>query len=208
MKTMKSTMMLATMVTASALCASPLMAAEAGDIIIRAGYATVNPDSDNGPVAEVEDSQGLGLSLTYMLTSSLGVELLGASPFEHDINLASNGARIGETTQLPPTLLLNYHFTVSGPISAYVGAGVNHTIFFEESIDPAVAQDLSLSSSTGLALQLGTDFQITENWSANLAWWYIDIDTDATLTAADGSSSEARVEIDPGVFMLGAAYRF
>ena len=208
MNTFKTMKMLAAVLTSSALFTPALNAAQAGDMIVRAGLATVSPASDNGPVVKVDDAQGLGLSLTYMLTPSLGLELLGASPFNHDIQLASDRTKIGEADHLPPTLLLNYHFSVAGPISAYLGAGINHTFFFEEKIDAAVAQDLSLSSSTGLALQLGTDFQLTPSWSANLAWWSIDIDTDATLSAADGSSSKTKVEIDPNVLMLGFAYRF
>ncbi len=190
------------------LAIAPAFAGEAGDLIIRAGIASVNPDSNNGPTVKVDNDTGLGISLTYMVTASVGVELLGASPFEHDIKLASNDMQIGKTSHLPPTLLLNYHFPVSGPISAYLGAGINHTVFFEEEIDPAVAQDLKLDASTGLALQFGTNFQLTQAWGVSLAWWHIDIDTDATLTAADGSSSKVPVEIDPWVVMVGGSYRF
>lgn len=190
------------------LAIAPAFAGEAGDMIIRAGLASVNPASDNGPTVTVDNATGLGISLTYMVSPSVGVELLGASPFEHDIKLASNDTRIGKTSHLPPTLLLNYHFPVSGPISAYLGAGINHTVFFEEEIDPAVAQNIELDASTGLALQFGTNFQLTQAWGVSLAWWHIDIDTDATLTAADGNRSKIPVEIDPWVVMVGGSFRF
>ena len=56
----------------------------------------------------------LGLNFAYMLTNHLGIELLAASPFEHDVKLkgtalgAANG-KLGTLKHLPPTLSLVYY---------------------------------------------------------------------------------------------------
>ena len=39
---------------------------------------------------------------------------------------------VGDTTMFPPTVLLQYHFDM-GKIKPYVGAGVNYTVFFDNS---------------------------------------------------------------------------
>lgn len=177
---------------------------EAGDAILRAGYVTVQPDAEpSASLAglDVDDSEALGITGTYMLTDNLGLGLLLATPFNHDISLG--GTKIGETDQLPPTLTLQFVPQVDmGGFQPYVGVGVNYTNFFNEEM--AGGNDLSLSSSWGLAGEIGADFQINENWLLNASVWYIDIDSDVKINGTKAGS----VEIDPMVYMISAGYRF
>ena len=62
---------------------------------------------------------------------------------------------------------------------------------------------MSLDDSIGLALQLGADFDINENWFFNIDLRYIDIESDADL---DGSALTT-VEIDPWVVGLNLGWR-
>lgn len=179
---------------------------EAGDIILRAGIASVQPDSDpHGTMdalgVDVDDSEALGITAAYMLTDTIGLELLAATPFNHDVTAEGLG-KIGDTDQLPPTLSLQWLPQLDmGGFQPYVGVGVNYTTFFDEQ---SRLGDLKLEDSWGIAWQAGVDFQIDQNWLLNAAVWNIDIDTDVKLNGADVGS----VEIDPWVYMLGVGYRF
>ena len=234
----------------AALSASSALAYEAGDIIVRAGLALVDPDEssdgiavpvlDVGPIAgtgvEVGDDTQLGLTATYMLSSSLGVELLAATPFTHDITADLSAAGfgkvdVGETTHLPPTLsVVWYPYGTDFMVKPYIGAGVNYTIFFEEDVSseleaaaPAVVEalggptltgpvplGLELDDSWGLAAQIGVDIAINDNWHINGAVRWIDIDTEAEISSAlsDQTITVDNVEIDPFVYQLTVGYKF
>lgn len=193
-----------------ALCAlvamsSPVAAQEAGEWLVRAGFYSVGPKSDNGDVANVSSGQSVGFNVTYMVSDTFGVELLAALPFSHDINLA-NGGKVGETKHLPPTLMAQYHYNMGGPSSVYFGLGLNYTLFFEEETSGALAgSDLELSNSQfGAAAQVGYDYRFGNNALVNFDIRWIDIDTDATLNGAPLET----VEIDPLVIGLTLGMRF
>ena len=138
--------LLSASLVALALAAPLAQAHTAGDIIVRAGAITVNPDADSssvkvdrGPLAGADlggkatmssDTQ-LGLNFAYMLTDNWGIELLAASPFEHDVKIkgtalgAANG-KLGTLKHLPPTLSLVYYpLDAKSAFQPYVGAGIN-----------------------------------------------------------------------------------
>ncbi|TLF48720.1 OmpW family protein [Halomonas urmiana] len=183
----------------------------AGDFFTRVGVAKVEPKSDNGEVdtalgkfeVDVQDDSAFAFTLGYRFTDKLGVELLAAEPFDHEIKL--NGANIAATDHLPPTLTVQY-YPLGGTdarIQPYAGIGVNYTIFSDEELDVS-GVDLELDDSWGAAGQVGVDLLIDDHWALNAAAWYLDIDTDATVGGADAGE----VEIDPVVVMAGVSYRF
>lgn len=174
---------------------------EQGDVVLRVGAAMVHPTGDgalNGAL-EVDNNTQLGLDGTYMLTHQLGIGVLAATPFKHDLNL--NGVNIGSTKHLPPTVTLQYHFNTTTPLHPYLGAGVNYTQFFTER---SSLGDLELKHSFGPAIEAGFDYELSKNWGANFGIWYADIDTKAKLNGAKLDT----VKIDPVVYMIGAAYKF
>ncbi len=210
-----------------------------GDILLRVGAVTVMPDTESGAVSglpdgvnnarvDVEDNTQLSLTATYMLTSNLGVEVLAATPFTHDIVGQGDidGVAVGETQHLPPTLSLQYHFgSENGVFNPYIGVGLNVTMFFSEEVDgqlvdtlntlPTIAGlgginsvNMELDPSIGLAAQAGVDVKVAENWYVNAAVWYIDISTTAELTTDLGTTHEVDVDIDPWVFNVAVAYKF
>lgn len=232
--------MKATTLIASALAlsvASPLaFAHKEGDLIVRAGAAKVSPQTDSdeitvngggiGGKATVQDNTQLGLTVSYMLTDNIGVELLASSPFKHRVGLKGSPAGIAalngdfaDVKHLPPTVSLQYYLMPADSAwQPYVGAGLNYTTFFKEKLtDERKAQgfsDLEMKDSWGLALQVGSDFKITDRLILNLAAWHIDLDTEATarLTNAALGLNNAKVkvdvEIDPWVYMVGLGYKF
>jgi len=220
----KSVLMLSTV-----LLAGPVVAHQSGDFIVRMGGIKVAPDVSSdafdsalpvvgGLEVDVDDDTQLGLTFAYMVTDSIGVELVGATPFTHDIILDTGGSGvvIGETSHLPPTLLAQFYAPQLGPVRGYLGAGVNYTLFFDDSIDDAVVSpllggadvDVKLSNSVGFAWEVGADFLINENWLLNASVWNIDIDTEARLYVNDARVDKIDVEIDPWVYMVGVGYRF
>ena len=178
-------------------------AQDSGDWLVRAGIWTVAPGSDNGDVVDVDDGYSVGFNGTYFFTDNFAVEVLASLPFSHDVNLKSDGSRVGEVKHLPPTVSAQYYFALSESTRVYAGAGVNWTIFFDEDTTGALTgSDLSLDDSIGLALQLGADFDVNENWFVNVDLRYIDIESDAEL---DGGSLTT-VEIDPWVVGLNLGW--
>lgn len=194
---------------ASGLMTGVAEAYQAGDWLVRAGIWGIYPKSDNlnlGPNTDinVDDSYSLGFNITYMATPNIGIELLGAWPFSHDISLSGVGT-IGDTKQLPPTISVQYHFLPDSNFRPYVGLGLNYTFFFDESTEGALSgSDLKLDDSWGLAAQVGMDFDVAPNWFLNVDVRYIDIDTKAKL---DGVSI-GTVEIDPWVVGFNVGTRF
>lgn len=194
-------------ISATALLAmSPLAEAhEQGDWLVRVGAGIVDPKSNNGDVVSVDSGSAIIFNGTYMVSDTLGVELLAATPFSHDIELEAGGTRVGETKHLPPTLSLQYHFPTQSALKPYAGVGLNYTLFFDEkTAGPLAGQDLDLDGSFGLAAQLGVDYELSNKMFVNFDARWINIETDAKL---EGAALET-VEIDPLVFSLALGWKF
>ena len=180
-------------------------AVEQGDWLLRFGVTMVSPDASSSGVVpddaiDVDDSTSVSVDFTYMVRENIGIEVLAAYPFSHDITL--NGTKIAETDHLPPTVSVQYHFQPKSNIRPYVGIGLNYTTFFNEEAT-AVISDISLDDSFGLALQGGVDFSLTEKWYLNLVLRYINIETTAKTNLGN-----VDVDINPWVYTLGVGTSF
>lgn len=68
---------------------------------------------------------------------------------------------------------------------------------------------LDLEDSWGLAAQIGVDLKLDEKWHLNASVRWIDIDTEATFSAAGADIiSVNNVSIDPYVYQLNLGYKF
>lgn len=221
---------------ALALTAPLAHAFDAGDIIVRAGAITVNPKAssssvkvDQGPLAgtnlggkaTMDSDTQLGLNFAYMVTNNIGIELLAASPFEHDVNLKGTGlgaanGKLGTLKHLPPTLSVFYYpLDNKSAFQPYVGAGINYTWIYDEKLsNEAQANGFSnfkAKNSWGMAFQVGADYMITDNIMLNAQMRYIDINTRATVendAVAPGTRARVNVDVDPFVYMVGLGYKF
>ena len=189
---------------------------EAGDFIVRGGAVHVAPDdssdkivvggANTGSEAAVDSNTQLGIRGTYMFTDNIGLGLLAATPFKHNITGSGgglDGVDLGETKHLPPTLTLQYYpMASSSALQPYAGIGINYTTFFEEKSDLG---DLTLDDSVGVAVEAGVDYMLSENFGLNAAIWYADIETEAEI---EGVTEKFDVQIDPMVYMVGFTYKF
>lgn len=205
-KAVLSTLLVSSIAAAALVTSSQAFAYGAGDFFTRVGIAKVDPKSDNGEVlgadVNVDAESNFAFTLGYRFHDKMGVELLAALPFKHDLQV--EGVTDGSTKHLPPTLTLQY-YPLGGTearVQPYVGAGINYTRFSDEKTD--IGASLELDDSWGAAGQVGVDLLIDDNWAFNAAAWYIDIDSDAKVGGADAGT----VEIDPIVVMAGLSYRF
>jgi outer membrane protein len=200
--------------------AAPAAAHEAGDWLFRVGGSLVDPKSNNGTLdvsalelgdqrIDVDDNWGVTFNVTYMYSANIGIELLAALPYKHDIDVGDLG-RVGSVKHLPPTLSLQYHFLPTEVFQPYAGIGVNYTRFFSVS-EAGVLDELDVSldidsSSFGLAAQIGFDYMVTDRWFLNVDVRWIDIDTKAKIKEVP--EIRGNVNIDPMVYGIHLGYRF
>jgi outer membrane protein len=231
---MKKTLF-ATSLLALALAAPLAQAHQAGDIILRAGAVTVDPQEDSGELkvggahvagtkATLDSDTQLGLNFAYMVTDHVGIELLAATPFSHQVGVRGVDAALGtpagtidgslaDIKHLPPTLSAVYYpLDSKSAFQPYVGLGINYTFFFDEDLTSRQKDNgfsnLQLKDSWGLAYQLGLDYMLTDNLLVNAQVRYIDIDTSASVDHNALGKVKVDVDVDPFVYMVGLGYKF
>jgi outer membrane protein len=209
---------------ALAIAAPLAQAHQAGDIIVRAGAITVDPQESSsnvkingaslaGTAATLDSDTQLGLNFAYMVTNHVGIELLAATPFSHTVGTKGlGGLKLGELKHLPPTLSVVYYpLDSSSAFKPYVGAGINYTWFFDDKLsseaEDAGFRGLDMKDSWGLAAQVGMDYMLTDNIMLNAQVRYIDIETTGT-TYSGANKVTVDVDVDPFVYMVGLGYKF
>lgn len=197
--------------------------AEAGDWLVRLRAINIDPDSSSSAVrtngtdiagsgVSVDDATVPELDITYMPNPNFGIELILGTA-EHDVfgegSLAALG-KIADVDVLPPTLLFQYHFAPNGTIRPYVGAGVNFTLFYDETASSGFetaaggSSNVDLDESVGLAGQVGVDIG-SGDWFFNIDLKYIQIDTTATITTP-GALGTVDVDVDINPIVLGVGF--
>lgn len=146
------------------------------------------------------------IDLSYFFTPNIAAELVLTHPQVVDVQVGGVGS-IGKVRALPPSLLLQYHFTDLGAIKPYVGLGVNYTWFNKNKGLVAGPVVLETERSTfGLAAQLGVDFMLSKNLSLNLDVKYIQMSTDIKNSAT--GAKVGKLDLNPVTAGVGVGYRF
>jgi outer membrane protein len=194
------------MITVALLAAAavgPAMAQASGESPWQVRVRSVHLDSvnkDTTPLGLSINNKSFGeLDFTYFLDKNLAMELVLTTPQKQTV--FSQGSGIGSFKHLPPTLLLQYHFTDLEGLKPYLGAGINYTRFSGESLPSGVSFD---SHSWGTAFQAGVDIPLDRNWSINLDVKKVYIRTDVYAAG----SSVGRLRVDPLLYGVGLGYRF
>ena len=199
---------------AAGLSMTPAMAETAGTWTVGVGAGYVDPDSDNGTLAngafktEVDSDVRPIITGEYFVADNVGIELLAALPFHHDIDLTNTvtgDVTKAKTQLLPPTLSLQYHFdNVHANVKPFIGVGANYTTFFKERIYDGNDSDLEIDDSWGVAGHVGLDFKLNPTDAVRIDARYIDLEPDVKLNGADIGS----VKIDPWVYGISYVKRF
>ena len=199
---------------ATALTMTTAFAVPAGTWSVAAGAHYVDPKSDNGTLdgglaVDVDGDVRPTISGEYFIANNVGIELLAAIPFHHDITLTNgDGDQIDAKTQhLPPTLSVQYHFdgyNMPMNVKPFVGVGVNYTTFFKERIYDGTGADLDLDDSFGVAGHIGVDIPFNATESFRIDARYMDIKTDASLNGTD----IGEVDISPWVYGVAFVKQF
>jgi len=193
--------------TLTLAAAFPAMAQVAeGNWLIRA--RAVDLLFDNGQSKSVktldikaEDRWIPEVDISYFFTKNIAAELVLTWP--QNINIKAGSTKIGQIQALPPSLLIQYHFTDLGAFKPYVGAGVNYTHFYKTSniLDGAANID---NDSWGLVGQIGMDYVLNKNWSLNIDAKYVQMATDVHV----GSTNIGKLDLNPVTLGVGVGYRF
>jgi len=225
---MKATKLALALLAATGISAiaTPVMAYEAGDWLVRARVAHIAPNDDSGklytdvltPGSLMSIDKGVStnsdtipeLDITYMITPHWGVELiLGYS--EHTVkahkdadatarSLGLTGSSdVIDAKVLPPTLLLQYHFAPNSNIRPYVGAGINYTYFFDEKVPSN-----SLVSAAGDSIDLDSSWGLAVQAGVDVAInddWFVNadvkyIDIDTEAHFSGTAAGKLRINAD------------
>ena len=176
--------------------------------LVRVRAVHLNTADKSDPVGGVGASDRLTVSnetipefdVSYFFTPHLAAELVLTYPQKHDVYL--DGANIGTFKHLPPSLLVQYHFTPEAPLKPYVGAGINYTTLSKVRLLNGAG---SLEhDSVGLVVQAGVDYAIDKQWSLNFDVKKAQIRSDVMI----GGVKASRVKVDPLMIGVGVGYRF
>ena len=145
--------------------------------------------------------------MSYFFTPNIAAELILTVPQKQTVNAPAYGD-LGTFKHLPPTLLMQYHFTGLQGYKPYVGAGINYTKISSVSLalptTPTATPVTLDSDSWGGALQAGVDIPLDKNWSINFDLKKVYIKTRVYTP----SGSAGTLKLDPLLAGVGIGYRF
>jgi outer membrane protein len=181
--------------------------------MVRARATNLNWDNGQSTAAIQPGGSGLDvnaknktipeLDVSYFFTKNIAAELVLTYP--QRVEVRSYSTSLGTVTALPPTLLVQYHFTQFGPLKPYVGAGINYTRFGSRNLGGADEYSVE-KSSAGYAAQVGADYMLTKNWGVNLDVKYLQIETDVIVNSSGASAGT--LKLSPIATSVGVTYKF
>lgn len=173
-----------------------------GPWMVRARAVHLNSANDDGTSLglSINNKWMPELDISYFFDKNVALELVLTVPQKHTLRSSVLNAEVGTLKHLPPALLAQYHFPLSG-FKPYVGAGINYTQFSSVNLLPGV--DIK-RSSWGPALQVGVDIPLTGNMYLNVDVKKVYIRTNVSVAGANLGT----FKIDPVLFGVGLGWRF
>lgn len=210
-----------------ALCAGlPAHAQSKGDVLIRAGLTSVNPQVKSGDLSaptvpntkiDVTPSTVVGGGITYMVSDHFSVDLPLAVFLTHKIKgdgAIKGSGQIGSTKAIPATLLAQYRFgEANATWRPYLGAGPTYAKFTETTGNGTLTgltnpggegTSLKIKDKLGLSVQAGVTYAFAPNWFADLMVIKTKLKTTSTLS----TGQTIDVTLDPVTvgFYVGVKY--
>jgi len=165
---------------------------------------------------DYSDSVVPELDITYFFTDNFAAELILGTTYAKikTDGLGSAGipgitgdVDVGKAWLLPPSLMFQYHFTDFGAFKPYVGAGLNYSLFYNQS-EKAGFSNLDVKNDFGAVLQVGFDYMLDEHWGINFDVKKIFLETEWKATHATLGDLSGKAKIDPWLIGAGVTYRF
>ena len=153
--------------------------------------------------------------VSYFFTKNIAAELVLSYPQPVNINSNLTSGPTGTINALPPSLLLQYHFTELGALKPYVGAGINYTIFGNRNNFSLSNINNSLTvnqNSVGFVGQIGADYMFDKNWGMNVDLKYATMSTNVNTAGGasglGGSTNIGKLTLNPLMPAIGVTYKF
>jgi outer membrane protein len=210
-------------VAAGTLLASFNAVAEDGNWMMRVRAVYIDWVQESSPVGQLglpandihlEKKWAPEVDFTYFFTKNLAAELILTYPQKHTVRVQSLASDVGSLHELPPSLILQYHFTPEAQYRPYVGAGFNYTTYSRVDLAPlngvvntALGGTHNASvdrTNLGGVLQAGMDFKVGANSYINLDVKKVYIQSDLYLDGAKIST----IKGDPVLWGIGYGFRF
>ncbi|MDW7748429.1 OmpW/AlkL family protein [Halomonas sp.] len=194
----KLTLLTAAAVAGATFSSQAVMAYQAGDIYLRAGFDKADVVTDN-----FSDERGFSLAGGYLFHDNFGVELGLGEPVDHDFGLAGND--LGSVDRMPVNLLMNYYplgGIADARVQPFVGLGVNYSRY--SSLDEVDPYNLEIDDEYGVMGQIGVDLSLSDHISATGYASYADIDAEVE----NNGESIGEVKLDPVTIGAGVTFRF
>jgi len=168
-----------------------------------------NGQTDTVSTANVKAKNQLipEFDISYFFTKNIAAELVLTWPQQVNITAGPGNTNVGKISALPPSLLVQYHFTDLGAFKPYVGAGVNYTIFGNRQNFPGLGNSVQVDqNSVGFVAQVGTDYMFDKNWGMNLDLKYATMSTN--VTTVQGNNNLGKLTLNPFMPAIGVTYKF
>jgi outer membrane protein len=203
------------------------VAHQPGDVILRVGVAPSIPDESH-----LKSDIQFALSGTWIVVPHLGIELSAATPFNYKVK--GDDVYIKKITVQPITLSAQYFFLpTKSRFQPYVGLGLNYSSYdsklsssakayiasenaWHQSQGGSYSEHHSYSNTWGLAVQVGTDFALTDSLFLNASvqkiyskttWKYKERGYAPGIIDYEDTEKD-KISIDPLVFFFGVGFRF
>ena len=181
----------------------------AGKWLVGLKVLNLDPDVDStvsiGGGAVVDDDTVPELDIRYFITDTIAIEAIFGTT-EHKVsakNTALGDVNLGTIKVLPPTFTLQYHFKTESKFKPYVGAGINYTFFYDG--NPGQFESVKYKDEIGIALNIGSDFVLSDNNFFNIDIKKYDLPTDVNI---NNGVATADVDLDPLAISIGYGWRF
>jgi outer membrane protein len=180
-----------------------MLRVRAVDLLFQNGQSntvsTLNVKAQNEWIPEVD--------VSYFFTKNIAAELVLTWPQQVNITAGAGNTNVGKVSALPPSLLVQYHFTELGAFKPYVGVGVNYTIFGNRQNFPALGNSVQVDqNSVGVVGQIGADYMFDKNWGLNLDVKYATMSTN--VTTVQGGTNLGKLTLNPWMPAVGVTYKF
>ena len=161
-------------------------------------------------------SATIELNATYMLTDYIGIEGTAAITrhrFHSEDGTLAGLDEVFDGWFLPVTLTAQYRHDTGGPLTPYIGAGVNAlfpvdfetTQQFREAVGSNQAA-VDVPTSIGWVAQAGINYAVNDRFYVNLDGKIMSVSTDIQINDAPRATYDLRMT--PIVIGFGIGYRF